>query len=72
MSKYYYGFRQTIPRPAGQWVLCGPFDTYDGVKADRAKSKQWDCELSPWFAADSDEEAQAKIDGSNNSPQPSI
>lgn len=62
MSKYYYGFRQTFPRPPGRWVSCGPFDTYDLAMSDRRRSKQWDCELTEVFEAASQQDAQGRLE----------
>lgn len=58
--KYFFGFRQIIPQPAGRWVAVGPFDTDEQAMAARAKSKAWDAEVSTPFAATSKEEAQEK------------
>lgn len=63
--RYYYGFRQTTPKPPGQWVLCGGKSNYDEAKAEYNNSKAWDCELSPLIGYQSREEAQSHIDKMN-------
>ncbi|RVD58848.1 hypothetical protein EN866_19590 [Mesorhizobium sp. M2D.F.Ca.ET.223.01.1.1] len=57
--KWYFKFRQIRPRPPGQWVLCGPYETLEKAKAERANSKAWDAEVSVPFGASSREEAEA-------------
>lgn len=63
--RYYYGFRQTTPKPPTQWILCGGERSHDEMKAEHANSNVWDCELSPLFASPSREEAQHRIDAMN-------
>lgn len=60
--QYFFKFRQTKPSPPGQWITCGPFDTYEQGKAERDKSKAWDAEVGNVFSAASIEEAKKKND----------
>jgi hypothetical protein len=60
MTKYFFKFRQTSTKPPGQWVVCGPFDSYETAMADHQLSRAWDCQLSPVFPAASKHEAEAK------------
>jgi len=55
---YWYGFRQVMPRPAGEWVASGPYDNFDAALAayDRAKLAL-DAQLSPPFLAGDRQEA---------------
>jgi hypothetical protein len=57
-TKYWYGFRQLIPKPPGQAIACGPFDTYASAEKDRARSEAWDCTLSHVYSAASKDEAE--------------
>lgn len=57
---YYFKFRQISPQPPAAWILCGPFATYDAALANYNSSKQWDCEVTPPFAASSADEAASK------------
>lgn len=59
--KYYFGFRQTIPAPPGQWIVCGPYDTHDQAMSARQNSKAWDCHVTAPFVASSVEEAENKV-----------
>jgi len=56
-EKYWFGFRQTTPRPPGQAIACGPYDSYEQAKLERERSKAWDCEVSIPFAAANQQEA---------------
>jgi hypothetical protein len=56
--KYWYKFRQTSPRPPGQWIVCGPYDSCEAAAVAREKSKAWDCEVGNVFPAASKEEAE--------------
>ncbi len=33
--KYWFGFKQTFPKPPGQAIPCGPYDTYEIAKRER-------------------------------------
>ena len=57
---FWFGFKQTIPSPPGNVILCGPYNTYDEAKKERENAKQWDCEVSAPFAAKSEDEALKK------------
>ncbi len=59
-EKWWFGFRQTTPKPPGQAVACGPFDSYEIAKSERERSKAWDCEVSVPYASISKEEAEKK------------
>jgi hypothetical protein len=56
-KKYWFGFKQTIPKPPGQAIPCGPYETYEIAKIEREKAKAWDCEVSIPFLAESKDEA---------------
>jgi len=58
--KYWFGFRQTIPRPPGQAIACGPYSTYEEAKIEREKAKAWDCEVSIPYSAETKEDAEKK------------
>ena len=60
-SKYYFGFRQTIPRPPGQWVLCGPYNSSEEAKLEREKAKAPDCQVTVPFIANTLDEAELKM-----------
>jgi hypothetical protein len=57
-AKWYHWFRQTTPKAAGGWVLCGAFETYEDARRDRENSKAWDAELSTPFSVSSREDAE--------------
>jgi hypothetical protein len=59
-EKWWFGFRQTSPKPPGQAIACGPFGSYDEAKGERERSKAWDCEVSIPYSATSKEEADEK------------
>jgi hypothetical protein len=59
-EKWWFGFRQTSPKPPGQAIACGPYESYEKAKAERQKSKAWDCEVSIPYSADSKDEAEEK------------
>lgn len=59
-EKWWFGFRQTSPKPPGQAIACGPYESYDKAKAERESSKTWDCEVSIPYSAISKEEAEEK------------
>lgn len=58
---YWFGFRQTYPKPRGEVVLCGPFHSYDEAKRDRENSKEWDCEVGIPFSAATREDAWKQV-----------
>jgi hypothetical protein len=58
--KWFFCFRQVIPRPPGQWIACGPYKNYDEAVKAREKSKAWDAEVDNVFAASSKEEAERR------------
>ncbi len=59
-KKYWFGFRQIIPRPPGQAIACGPYSTFEEAKIERQKAKAWDCQVSFPYEAFSEEEAKEK------------
>jgi len=59
-EKWWFGFRQTIPKPPGQAIAYGPYESYDKAKTERKRSKARDCEVSIPFAASSKDEAEEK------------
>lgn len=59
-AKWWFGFRQTIPKPPGQAIACGPYESYDKAKAERKRTKASDCEVSIPFTASSKDEAEEK------------
>ena len=60
-KKYWFGFRQTIPRPPGKWVICGPYSSHEEAMKERERSKAWDAEVTLVFIADNEKEAQERI-----------
>ena len=58
--KWFFCFRQTSPKPPGQWVVEGPYDTYERAKAEREAAKAWDADVTAPFAASTKAEAQGK------------
>jgi len=59
-DKWWFGFRQTTPKPPGQAIACGPYESYEKAKDERERSKAWDCEVSVPYSASSQEEAEGK------------
>lgn len=60
-EKYYFGFRQIIPKPPGQAVAYGPYGTFeDAIKARDFEKHNYDCEVSIPFSASTKEEADKK------------
>lgn len=59
-GKWWFGFRQTSPKPLGQAIACGPYESYKKAKVERQNSKAWDCEVSIPYSASSKEEAEEK------------
>jgi hypothetical protein len=58
--KWFFCFRQVIPRPSGQWIACGPYESDDEAAKAREKSKTRDAEVGNVFAASSKEEAERR------------
>ena len=61
-NKYWFGFRQTTPKPPGSAVPCGPYDSYEEALQERTKAKAWDCAVSTPFQASSKSEAAIKAE----------
>ena len=61
-NKYWFGFRQTYPKPPGKAIACGPYDSYEEAKKERNQSKAWDCNVSVPFIADTKKEAEEKAE----------
>ena len=59
-TQYWFGFKQTLPYPAGDAVEYGPYGTREEAMRKREAAKAWDCSVSIPFAADSVEEAREK------------
>jgi len=55
--RWYFAFRQTIPGPSGQWIACGPYDSYEQALEERRRAKHWDCEVSTPYSATSKKDA---------------
>ncbi|MFH1372441.1 MAG: hypothetical protein ABII79_01410 [bacterium] len=58
--KYWFGFRQTSPKPPGQAIACGPYSTQEEARIEREKAKAWDCEVSIPYMASTQKEAKEK------------
>jgi len=61
-GKYWFGFRQTIPRPPAKAIPCGPYNSREEADRERQKSKAWDCNVSTVFIAETEEEAYKKAE----------
>ena len=61
-SKYWFGFRQTIPNPPGKAIACGPYNSREEANRERQKSKAWDSSVSAVFVAETKEEAEKKAE----------
>lgn len=57
---WWFGFRQTVPKPPGQAIPCGPYMTYDEATKEGGRAKAWDCEVSTPYTASTKEEAAQK------------
>lgn len=57
-KKYWFGFKQTLPKPPGHAIVCGPYNSRDEAMRERENSKAWDCEVSIPFIAASKQEAE--------------
>lgn len=55
MEKYWFGFKVKD----GKAIPIGPF-SYSEVNLERERAKARDAEVSPWFVADTAEEATEK------------
>lgn len=58
--KFFFCFRQVVPRPPGSWIARGPWETYDEAKQEREKAKAWDAEVGNVFSASSKAEADER------------
>jgi hypothetical protein len=61
MALYWFKFRQTRPRPPGDWVVCGPYRTMDEAKTARNQAKAYDSEVGIPFSAETKTEAERKF-----------
>lgn len=59
-EQWWFGFRQTHPRPPGRAIACGPYPTLAKAKVEREHAKAWDCEVSIYYSAATKEEAEQK------------
>ncbi|MDD2760814.1 MAG: hypothetical protein PHH11_11035 [Methylomonas sp.] len=57
-EKWWFGFCQTLPKPPGQAIACGPFDSHDVAQKERERAKAWDCEVSMVYSAFSKAKAE--------------
>jgi hypothetical protein len=55
MNKYWFGFKVK----GGSAIACGPYKQ-DEINKERNRAKAPDAEISTWFIADSEEEAQER------------
>ena len=61
-NMFWFKFRQVIPRPPGNWVLCGPYRSYDEAKQKRQIEKaRADAEVSIVFSAASKDDAERLV-----------
>lgn len=61
-KEYWFGFKQTFPKPSGRAIACGPYGTRDEAMKEREKSKAWDCVVSVPFIAYSKDEAEKRAE----------
>lgn len=55
---WWFGFRQIEPKPPGQGVGCGPYDSYEiALSAHSREVRNWDAAVSEPFEASTQEEA---------------
>ncbi|WP_166256317.1 hypothetical protein [Marinobacter salicampi] len=54
---YWFGFKAL---PDGAARARGPFPDADTANRERTKEKRGDAEVSPWFVAESEDEAEQK------------
>lgn len=60
MTQYYwYWYRQTTPRPAGSWVISGPYETRESALSNRKLDKR-DGDVGVPFISATKEEAESK------------
>lgn len=59
-TDWWFGFRQTLPRPPGQAIAVGPFGSYEDAERESTRSRAWDCDVSAPYAARSKDEAEAR------------
>jgi len=62
MKKYWFGFRQVIPKPPGKWILCGPYSYEEAIKEREKENKAWDAEVTEVFFANDEKEAQERLE----------
>lgn len=61
-DRSWFQFRQIIPQPPGQWVITGPFETYESANGNRDQCKnQFDAQVNIVFSALSREAAEGMI-----------
>lgn len=60
--QFWFGFRQTSPKPPGTAVVCGPYKSLKEASSERDKMRAWDAALSVPFTAKSREEAESRVD----------
>lgn len=56
---YWYWYRQTTPRPAGSWVISGPYETRERALSNREFDKR-DGDVGVPFMSATKEEAESK------------
>jgi hypothetical protein len=56
MTNYWFGLKQK----GGRAIAIGPHKTHEAVSEARQKAKAPDMDVSIWFVADTDAEAQEK------------
>ena len=60
-EEYYLGFRQTHLQPPGQWVLCGPYKTYEEAENYGKGINAWDSQITVPFLASSEQDAKSRL-----------
>lgn len=51
--KWWFGFRQVHPKPAGRGVGCGPYESHEAALTARSKEvRNWDAAVSEPFEAE--------------------
>lgn len=61
-EQYWFGFRQTIPKPPGSIVVCGPYKSLQEATLARHNAKAWDASVSEPFTAASKADAAARAE----------
>ncbi len=59
-EQYWFGFRQTNPKPPGSIVVCAPYKPLQEPSLARHNAKAWDASVSEPFSAASREDAEVK------------